>query len=108
MPDALVESPHPYPPPQAREGDQRSGPTNPPLLAGEGGARRAAMGGWGLTALPPGEHRAALFHEGGAAFGVIGAGEAFVDEALAQRHVALARILQRLAHGLLGGADRQG
>src|SRR6266567_3129813 len=36
-------SPHPNPPPLAGEGVKA-----PPLLAGEGGARRASMGGWGL------------------------------------------------------------
>src|SRR5579864_2031493 len=57
---------------------------------------------------PPGEHRTALFHEGGAAFGVVGAGKALVDDALAERHVARGLVLQGLADDLLGGADGQG
>ncbi len=38
-------SPHPNPPPQAREGID-----DPPSLAGEGGTRAAGVGGWGLGA----------------------------------------------------------
>src|SRR5690348_8888119 len=44
----------------------------------------------GNTKLPALEHRAPFFHEGGAALGVVLAGEAFFDDALAKRHVALA------------------
>src|SRR5712691_4671636 len=46
-PASVLFSPHPNPPPQAREGDQLSGPSNPPSLAGEGGAHGGAMGGSG-------------------------------------------------------------
>src|SRR5579862_9813630 len=53
------------------------------------------------------EGGAALFHEGGAALGIVLAGEAFGDEALAQIEVALALGLQCLAHRDLGRADRQ-
>jgi transcription-repair coupling factor (superfamily II helicase) len=42
------ESPHPNPPPQAGEG-VAGALKSPPSLAGEGGAHRAAMGGWGLA-----------------------------------------------------------
>jgi G3E family GTPase len=44
-PASVLFSPHPNPPPQAGEGA-----ITPPLLAGEGGARREAVGGWGLEA----------------------------------------------------------
>src|SRR6516225_339941 len=47
---------------------------------------------------PPFEDRLTLLHEGGAAFGVVLAGEAFVDDALAQCQIALARVLHRLAY----------
>jgi len=40
-PASVLFSPHPAPPPQAKEGVD-----NPPSLAGEGGARREAVGGW--------------------------------------------------------------
>jgi G3E family GTPase len=43
-------SPHPNPPPQAGEGAFGGGVPSPPSLAGEGGACREAMGGWGLEA----------------------------------------------------------
>src|SRR4029453_16412048 len=52
------------------------------------------------------EHRAALFHEGGTALGVILAGEALGDEPLAQFEVAFAFGLQRLAYRDLGRTDR--
>jgi 4-hydroxybenzoate polyprenyltransferase len=42
-------SPHPNPPPQAGEGVAGGRPDNPPLHAGEGGARAAGVGGWGLA-----------------------------------------------------------
>ena len=43
-----AESPHPNPPPLAGEGaDGCASVETPPLLAAEGGAHRAAMGGWG-------------------------------------------------------------
>src|SRR5262249_182609 len=38
--------------------------------------------------LPPFEHRFALFHKGGAAFGVVRAGKALIDQTLAQCEVA--------------------
>jgi G3E family GTPase len=41
----VLFGPHPNPPPQAGEGVNY-----PPSLAGEGGARREAVGGWGLEA----------------------------------------------------------
>src|SRR6266699_488494 len=44
-------SPHPNPPPQAREGAIGAAPTIPPSLAGEGGARARGVGGWGLIAV---------------------------------------------------------
>src|SRR5579864_2429825 len=44
-PRPTCRSPLPDPPPPAGEGDYAV----PPLQAGEGGARRAATGGWGLT-----------------------------------------------------------
>jgi transcription-repair coupling factor (superfamily II helicase) len=50
------ESPHPNPPPQAGE---REG--SPPLLAGEGGARGDAVGGWGLEAFDAGARTAKNF-----------------------------------------------
>src|SRR5260370_2879273 len=55
----LLESPHPNPPPQAREGARRATMMNPPSLAGEGrvgaGWRRAAeavIGPFGFTVRP--------------------------------------------------------
>ena len=42
-PASVLFGPHPNPPPQAGDGVK-----DPPSLAGEGGARREAMGGWGL------------------------------------------------------------
>jgi G3E family GTPase len=44
-PASVLFGPHPSPPPQAGEGVD-----TPPSLAGEGGARREATGGWGLEA----------------------------------------------------------
>src|ERR687884_1119097 len=53
------------------------------------------------------EDRPALFHKGGAAFGVILARETLGDEPFAEVKVALAFGLQGLAHADLGRADRQ-
>src|SRR5437879_124447 len=59
------------------------------------------------AASPSFERRLALLHEGGATLGIILAGEALLDKALAQCEVALAPILHRLAHDGLHGADSQ-
>src|SRR5215469_5713129 len=53
------------------------------------------------------EHRFAFFHEGGAAFGVILARKAFLDEPLAESEVALAFIFHRLTHDGFNRPDRQ-
>ena len=52
-----VPSPHPNPPQQAGAGADGARRNNPPLLAGEGGARAAGAGGWG-PADPSDIHRA--------------------------------------------------
>src|SRR5712691_3808754 len=47
--EAIAESPHPNPPPQAREGVNESAPAQlPPLQAGEVD-RDEGAGGWGLA-----------------------------------------------------------
>src|SRR5579864_5479888 len=45
-------SPHPNHPPPAGKGVRRARPSNPPWLAGEGGARRASDGRVGAGAVP--------------------------------------------------------
>src|SRR5579872_2170359 len=60
--------------------------------------------GWGAVSLPPLEHRAALFHEGGAALGIVLAGKTAGDDFLAQRHVPRGFVLDRLADDDIGGA----
>jgi G3E family GTPase len=49
-------SPHPNPPTPAGEGTGRDRREAPPLHAGEGGARGAAVGGWGLAASAEAAH----------------------------------------------------
>src|SRR6266851_5872658 len=44
----IVDEPPPQPSPASEGGSQPSPSNNPPSLAGEGGARREAVGGWGL------------------------------------------------------------
>jgi transcription-repair coupling factor (superfamily II helicase) len=54
------ESPHPDPPPPAGEGVTGASKI-PPLQAGEGGARAAGVGGWGLEAFDAGARPARNF-----------------------------------------------
>src|SRR5271170_2728291 len=86
------DAPHPNPlPASAGRGNFRVLPL--PRPRGESWGERLRFFCDQVEGLPSRKRRLALFHEGGAAFGVIRAGEAFVDQTLAQCEVARRLVL---------------
>jgi len=98
-PAGVLFSPHPNPPPQARERAK-----TPPLLAGEGGTHAAGAGGWG-----PGAHEAAHSHGIAAYTIVLDGAVSRLDFARALGGLAMSRGNDLLrVKGIVAFADRPG